>query len=190
MSPRGHRAAAPAGDSRSARPPELWLYATGTLLWVSGVGWLASHYLLSARDAFGELTHPWDAWWLRLHGASMMAFLVAFGALVPTHMLAAWRRRTNRRSGLFMLALVAVLALTGYGLYYSGDEELRPWISALHWGLGLAAAAALLVHRLLGKRRHRRMLTPQFARAAPPAASSQPPRARPERALANPCASS
>jgi cation transport ATPase len=137
----------------AARRPELWLYATGTLLWASGLGWLASHYLVSSRDAFMELSHPWDAAWLRLHGAAMLAFLVALGALLPTHIAPAWRRRTNRRSGLVMLIVVAVLALTGYGLYYAGDERLRPWISTIHWGVGVCAVLALLAHRVLGRRR-------------------------------------
>ena len=30
-----------------------------------------------------------------------------------------------------MLTVVAVLALTGYGLYYAGDEQLRPSIDGL-----------------------------------------------------------
>jgi cation transport ATPase len=153
----------------AARRPERWLYATGALLWVSGLGWLASHYLASRRDAFGELSHPWDAVWLRLHGAAMLAFLVALGALLPTHIGPAWRRRTNRRSGLVMLVVVAALALTGYGLYYTADEQLRPWISAIHWGVGLGAAVALLVHRVLGKRRQ---ATRAHIRALPEARGS------------------
>ncbi len=153
MSHRLRRSAVRTGSRVAARRPELWLYATGTLLWASGLGWLASHYFLSSRDAFGELSHHWDAVWLRLHGAAMMAFLVALGALLPTHIAPAWRRRTNRRSGLVMVVVVSVLALTGYGLYYAGDEQLRPWISAIHWGVGLCAAVALVVHRVLGRRR-------------------------------------
>lgn len=150
------RSAARTGSPIAARRPVLWLYATGTLLWASGLAWLASHYLVSSRDAFGELSHPWDAVWLRWHGAAMMAFLVALGALLPTHIVPAWRRRTNRWSGLVMLAVVAVLTLSGYGLYYAGDEQLRRSISAIHWGVGLCAAVALLAHRVLGKRRQAR----------------------------------
>ena len=147
-----HPGRSPIGWRSGRRRPEWWLYATGTLLWASGIGWLASHYLLSSRDAFGEVSHPGDAGWLRVHGAAVIAFLLALGALLPTHIVPAWRRRTNRRSGLVMLVVVAVLTLTGYGLYYAGDEQLRPWISTIHWSVGLCAALALAVHRILGRR--------------------------------------
>jgi cation transport ATPase len=169
VSHRVRRSAARTGSRTAAHRPQLWLYATGALLWASGLGWLASHYLVSSRDDFGELSHPWDAVWLPLHGAAMMAFLVALGALLPTHIVPVWRRRTNRRSGLVMLVVVAVLALTGYGLYYAGDEQLRPWISAIHWGVGLCAAVALLAHRVLGKRRQ---ATRAATRALPEARAS------------------
>ena len=149
------RPVAPTSRRGLTRWPERSLYATGALLWVSGVGWLVSHYLTGGRDAFGEPSHPWDPWWLRVHGAAMIAFLVAFGSLLPTHMGPGWRRGINHRSGIVMLAIVGILAVTGYGLYYAAGEQLRPWVSATHWVLGLAAAGALIAHRFLGRRRVR-----------------------------------
>jgi O-antigen/teichoic acid export membrane protein len=134
---------------------ELWLYGTGTLVWLSGVAYLVSHYLPSGDDPLSGMPHPADIWCLRVHGAVMLAFLAAFGAMVPTHMRPAWRRRTNRWSGLSMILVVTILVLTGYGLYYVGEENTRAWISAAHWGLGLGAAGALIVHRALGRRRRR-----------------------------------
>ena len=47
---------------------------------------------------------------------------------------------------------MVLLTLTGYALYYAGDERIRPVISVLHWGLGLVLPAALLWHILLGRR--------------------------------------
>ena len=46
-----------------------------------------------------------------------------------------------------MLSLCVGLALTGYALYYSGSEELRPYISTSHWVMGLAAAVGFYQHR-------------------------------------------
>jgi hypothetical protein len=63
-----------------------------------------------------------------------------------------WRQRRNRRSGVTMLAIVATLALSGYGLYYAGDPRLRSWTSANYWVIGLSASAALLLHVMLGRR--------------------------------------
>jgi hypothetical protein len=131
---------------------ELWLYGTGALLWLSGIGYLVSHYMISGAGVLADAPHPSEIWWLRVHGAVILAFLIALGAMIPTHMRPAWRRRANRWSGLSMVSVVMILVATGYGLYYAADEKTRPWISAVHWGIGVAAAAALLLHRALGQR--------------------------------------
>lgn len=136
---------------------ERWLYGIAGALLFSGLGWLVSHYFvagssLAAAFRFEGTPHLSEPWWLRLHGAAMIGFLVVFGALLPGHLVHGWRRRHNRRSGIFMLSVVVALSLTGYGLYYLGDESTRPWISAAHWVIGLAAAGTLVVHVILGKR--------------------------------------
>ncbi len=41
------------------------------------------------------------------------------------------------------------MILTGYLLYYLGDEGGRAVVSAIHWVIGLAAPAVYLVHRLV-----------------------------------------
>jgi hypothetical protein len=141
---------------------QRWLYVVAGALLLSGLGWITAHYVLAGNSLlagleFAGVPHPSEMWWLRLHGASMIGFLVVFGALLPGHVARGWRRHRNRHSGLFMLATTVMLALSGYGLYYSGDEATRPWISALHWVIGLAAGAGLVLHVTFGKRGVRRI---------------------------------
>ena len=148
----GHRA-----PMRLSSRHERWIYVAAGALLLSGAGWLVGHYLLAgsslgAAFEFDGVPHRSELWWLRLHGAAAMGFLVTFGALLPGHVVQGWRQRQNRSSGVFMLSVVLALVLTGYGLYYLGSEATRPWISAAHWALGLVAAAALVLHVLLGKR--------------------------------------
>jgi hypothetical protein len=130
-----------------------WLYASIAVLWATGVGWLVSHDLTGTRDAFGLVSHPYDEWWLRAHGAAMIAFLIVLGTLVPSHMVPWWRRRRNRGTAIVMLSVVGILILSGYGLYYSADEALRHWIRVTHWIIGLGALPALIAHRAFGKGR-------------------------------------
>jgi cation transport ATPase len=146
---------------RLSHRQELWTYLVGALLLGSGLGWLAAHYLFGGAGEFGESHHPSELWWLRLHGAAAMAFLVVFGSLIPRHIVRAWRERRNHRSGLWLLTLVLVLVVSGYGLYYLDSDALRPWISAIHWGLGLVAAAMLLVHVRLGTRQRAAEIHPR-----------------------------
>jgi cation transport ATPase len=147
---------------RLSRRHERYLYLSGTVLLLSGAGWLVAHYLLRSPAALGAGPHPAEPWLMRLHGAAVIGFLLVFGALLPGHVVQNWRQRLNRYSGLTMVAAVTVLALTGYGLYYLVDERQRAWTSALHWVVGLGASAALLLHVVLGRRlaaqaRERRM---------------------------------
>jgi hypothetical protein len=129
------------------------------MLLVSGSGWLFGHYLLRAQVP-GAAPHPSEVWWLRLHGAAVIAFLVSFGGLLPRHVPLGWRERGNRGSGAAMLILVAVLAVTGYGLYYLVDDAQRAWASLTHWSLGLATAGALVLHATLGNRLRRKRESP------------------------------
>ena len=140
---------------RLGRHHRQWIYGVGGSLVGSGIGWLIAHYLLVDAGSFGETHHPSEPWWLRLHGASVMAFLVVLGTILPGHVKRAWSARKNctqsvRKNvitGILMLSLLAALALTGYALYYSGDEDLRPYISTGHWVIGLAAAVGFYQHR-------------------------------------------
>lgn len=139
---------------RLSQTHERWVYVIGGVLFLSGIGWLVAHYFFAPPAEFGETAAPSEPLWLRIHGAAAMASLIALGTLLPGHIALAWKFRQNLSSGFLMLGIAGVLILTGYGLYYAGGEETRPWISLIHWSVGLAAAVGLLLHVLLGKRRH------------------------------------
>ncbi len=128
-------------------------YAAFALLWTSGALWLLFHYFLGVEGDFGPEPHPLEKWWLRLHGLAAMLALVAIGSLTTHHMLLAWQRNKNRRSGLPMLLLTAWLAATGYVLYYFSSDANAAWLPLLHWTVGLALPVALTLHILVGRQR-------------------------------------
>jgi hypothetical protein len=131
---------------------ELWVYLVGGVLVLSGVAWLLCHYWLRAP---GLAPHPLEVWWLRLHGAAMVGFLVVFGMLLPAHVKHGWRQGRNRGSGVPVIVATAFLTLTGYGLYYIVSDGLRDWVGVLHWTVGLAAVGGLGLHVALGKQQAR-----------------------------------
>lgn len=129
-----------------------WFYSASVLLFASGAAWLLFRFVLRRPGEFGDLPHPGEPWSMRVHGGAAMLFLVVLGTLVRSHILHGWRLGRNRCSGVGMVAIMFLLTLTGYALYYAGGERLRPVLSVVHWGLGLAVPAVLLWHIVLGRR--------------------------------------
>ncbi len=134
----------------------LLALAIGTVLALSGAAWLAIGWL----GAGAQPAAP-AGWWrpfsLQLHGAAAMAALLVLGALVPLHVLPSWRSQRNRASGLALCTVMAVLIVSAYGLYYSGDDRWRAALSGVHSWLGLAAPLLIAVRLAswLGRRSRR-----------------------------------
>lgn len=148
-----------------SRRQELWLYGLGGVLALTGAGWLLCHYWL--REP-GPAPHPLEVWWLRAHGAAMIGFLIVFGTLLPGHVVRGWRHGMNRNSGIPVVTAAVVLMLTGYGLYYVVDDDLRGWVSIVHWAVGLAAVGAVTVHAMLGKQARKLQRQSRLTRARRP----------------------
>lgn len=129
----------------------LGLYGCGAALVLSGALWLALHYSVGAGA--GELPHPLEAWSLRLHGLAAFAGLFMLGALAAAHVPHGWRlsgrpRWTHQRgSGLMLCTLTAIMALTGYLLFYFAAETVRPALGWAHALIGLLVGGFLLGHR-------------------------------------------
>lgn len=121
----------------------LYAIALGVLL--SGLLWLLLDWLPGVLDSDPEALAV-KQWALRLHGGAAMAMLVAVGGLLPTHIAAGWALRRERSIGMANVAGVAVLAATGWGLYYVGNETLRTRVSSAHWIVGIAVAVVLVWH--------------------------------------------
>ena len=143
-------------DNRLGNTQRRGLYAMFLLLLGSGLLWLGFHYFVIAKTDFGDAHHPLEAWWLKLHGLAAMLALIGFGSLMPGHIRNAWQQRKNRGSGGTMAAVMTLLALTGYFLYYVGGEELRHFTSIAHWAIGLALMPLLILHIVLGRRSRER----------------------------------
>jgi hypothetical protein len=121
-------------------------------IWASGAGWLVAHYFMRVHTDFGFETNPAEPWLLAIHGAFAFASLFALGLLWGVHVVNGWTARRRRMSGGILLGTVAFLAVTGYLLYYAGDDGLRSVTAIAHWAVGLGAIGLFLGHRFRRRR--------------------------------------
>lgn len=142
-------------SARLARWQIMLLTISGALLWLSGAAWLLLHYYGQVQSEFGPETNPLEPWFLRVHGLILISALLGFGGLFVAHMPKGWKNRYQRTIGIALTTAFAVLILSGYMLYYAGDEGLRDWTSLIHWALGLGTPALFIWHYLHGVSKRR-----------------------------------
>lgn len=139
-------------------------YAVCAVLFVSGAAWIwAGGVLAGGLNPAAVSARVADllALLLEVHGGAAMLFLILLGAFATQHVQVLWRGGRNRPSGAVMLTLNAVLIMTAYGLYYSGSDVVRNWVSDLHIVAGLALPIVIAHHVWSGRRRRRRTASNQ-----------------------------
>jgi len=132
-----------------------WVYGTGLAALATGVLWLLFHHYVRREGPFGPEPHPLEHTWLTLHGAAGYAVVWSLGLIWILHVRRGWSGTRNRLNGRTLTILLAVLVLTGLGLYYLGDEIWRDRTAVAHWVLGLCAGAWLPFHIWSGRRSDR-----------------------------------
>lgn len=133
------------------RTHRLTLYAAGLLLLLSGICWALIQHLDEegkAGDNLVKLKQPLIA----IHGLSAMVFVFLLGTLLFGHIRRSWHARKNTKNGLFFIVAVGLLTLSGYALYYLGNESWRNAASHFHLWLGIAAPLLLILHIWLGRK--------------------------------------
>lgn len=128
------------------------LYLSGGVLLVSGVAWLLLHNYGQVQGEFGPETNPWEPWMLRIHGAAVITALMSVGTLLLVHVWRGWSYRSQRVLGVSLASVTTLLILSGYLLYYVGDDVARAWTSMIHWVIGLVGLPLFILHYRAGKR--------------------------------------
>jgi hypothetical protein len=125
------------------------LFASAWGLLLSGIAWLALHYVLAGGDG---LPSPLEPWAMRVHGMAAIVAIFALGALSESHVPHGWRLSARHRwagqrgTGIALCGLGAMLVATGYLLYYFAPDSIRPAVGWVHSLVGLAAAGILVQH--------------------------------------------
>src|SRR5262249_22614058 len=128
-------------------PPRLRsiVMVTFGALWLSGCYWLILHFLFSKPAEFGALEHPWAPTTLKIHGWIAVGSVFLLGWVTAGHVSDRWNQSAKRASGLAMASVAAVLAITGYALYYTTDR-VHDFAGLVHEALGAGAVLLALTH--------------------------------------------
>ena len=126
------------------------LYTVSLVLFLSGVGWAWLHWQDDSGQG-GEAIRLWNPWLMKVHGIAAMGFVLLLGTLLPIHVRRSWQAHRNRGNGAFFLTAMGLLTLSGYLLYYLGDETWRQVTSQFHLWLGIGAPFLLLMHIRSGR---------------------------------------
>jgi hypothetical protein len=127
------------------------LYVVSLVLLFSGAAWAWVHGL-DEQGSAGVTLRNLKPWLMKAHGFAAVGFVLVLGTLLPTHIRRSWHARKNRSHGAFFLGAVSLLSLSGYALYYLGDETWRDAASQFHLWLGLSSPILLVWHIRSGRR--------------------------------------
>ncbi len=124
----------------------IWIYSTFSVLFVTGSIWFILHTLEMRHNDSAPWLSTREITMLKIHGGAAMIFLVLLGTLIPIHIRRGLGKKENVPSGFGVIGAMLLLAVTGYGLYYFGDEHARSLTSSVHTFLGLASPFVLAWH--------------------------------------------
>lgn len=127
------------------------IYGSCLILFFSGAAWLVARYFLRPVAQFGETIHPLEPWAMKVHGAGTMVILFFLGSLMNSHIRRALNARRNLASGWLMIATMAWLIVSGFGLYYVATESDRSLWSLAHWVVGLGLVVMVVIHVRCGR---------------------------------------
>ena len=133
-------------------------------LWLSGCYWLILHLFFSQATQWGPVQHPWAASVLKIHGWIAVGSVFLLGWVTSQHVSDRWSQTRKRVSGLGIVSVAAILALTGYALYYTTDR-LHDAAAVIHEAIGAAAILVALIH---WRRRPVRQAVRAFMPGSPP----------------------
>lgn len=129
----------------------------------SGIAWMVLGKMIDPQD-YADPLYTLRHRMLVLHGIAAYVLVWMAGRLSNLHQQGNWRAHRNRRNGLLLTAVLALLAITGLCLYYPPHEDWHETISLLHQGLGITLALLLPLHLFAARSLRRLRNHPDNAR--------------------------
>jgi hypothetical protein len=132
------------------------IYAVLGLLWLSGCAWLLLDQFFESQGQFGRVPNPWEPAILLAHGVMAVFSMYLLGWVSARHVLRLWPGRLRRLSGGLLAALLALLGVSGFALFFVSDDRWQHAAAVVHDALGLGITGFAIQHWFFAKRRDMR----------------------------------
>jgi hypothetical protein len=138
---------------RMPRRPRFTIYLVMGGLWLTGCWWLALDLLVAKRGPFGATPHPLEPPLLLIHGVAAIFATYVLGWIGARHVVRWWVGGLRRISGIGLALFLAILAVTGFALFFVSDDEWQHAAALVHEVLGVAVTVFAVQHWFYRRRR-------------------------------------
>lgn len=134
------------------RRQRLAVYVVSTLLWATGIVWLILDQFFARQEQFGRTPHPLESPLLLAHGLLAIGSAYLLGWVSARHVLLWWTAGLRRLSGTLFATLLAILALTGFALFFVSSDRWQRCAQLAHEALGVGIVLLAVQHWFFGRR--------------------------------------
>jgi len=132
------------------------IYLVFGALWLSGCTWLLLDQFFESTGQFGMVPHPWEPAILLMHGIIAILSMYLLGWITARHVLRWWPGRLRRLSGASLAALLTLLALSGFALFFLSNDRWQRLAALAHDVLGMGITVFAVQHWFFARRRDMR----------------------------------
>ena len=125
-------------------------------LWASGCLWLVLDQFFARPGAFGPTPHPWQPALLLIHGVVAIFGMYLLGWVTARHVVRWWPGRLRRLSGATLMGFLALLAVSGFALFFVTDDRWQRIAALSHDVLGIGVTVFGIQHWFFARRRDMR----------------------------------
>jgi uncharacterized membrane protein len=122
-------------------------------LWLTGCWWLMLDLFVAQHGPFGAIPNPLEPTLLLLHGICSIAAMYLLGWITARHVLRWWTSGMRRLSGATLAAVFAVLAVSGFALFFITKDAWQHAAAVVHEVLGVSVTIFAVQHWFFRGRR-------------------------------------
>lgn len=139
---------------------EAWLmHVSNVIVALTGFVYAVMHYMMKPADPFSVVNHPLEPYMLKSHILAAPILIFTIALIVHGHILLKLVNgaRSGRKSGILMIPMFAVMALSGYVLQVLTATSVHQVCVVIHLSSGAIWFGGYCVHQVAAIRMKRAM---------------------------------